>query len=551
MEKDNKKKAEGKEEFVIVSGVDDTIVATTNSTNENMIAERLEVAVRNYFAGNDRYASVFEGDSSNSAVTIARIDELAVNPQNSISKTREIANIVDYYIIKNYLIGMVDTIIRSNLNTNYKVSYNQVPSEKGRNNKKKLENAKKIVEDMLDKIDVKKLIRISIPATFAHGNYFFYMDYSSNQDKYTIHIFPLSIARVAPYRVDGEPVLMIDMTELKNRLEHNLPKKRGGKAYFFQKYEEEITKAYPKEIVDAFRNKDQYAVLDYRRTGVMRAGEDADGASLYGISQIFRALRDVVILDKFAAVDDSASSVKAKNILVQILRKDLLGPGGDRKAFNDIAFAHGELTRAVKNKICVYTASPAVEDVKWIEPKSNLIDRDNVTLYENRVLTTLGVGFLASGSIGSTISANISLKQLMRQINYISQQLEHVLEKFAQVALDEHGIEAEYIPRITVIDSEQLESDMRIDLAKMLYADLGLSRQTVLETLGLDIVDETERRKSENEKNLNEIFAPYLTAYTNSSNNDDEGGRPADKQSDNESKQVTDKERNQAKNDSK
>jgi hypothetical protein len=541
-------KSKDKDGFIIVSGVDDTIVATTDSTNANMIAERLELAVRNYFAGNDRYASVFEGDASNTGITLARIDELAVNPQNSISKTREIANIVDYYIIKNYLIGMVDTLIRSNLNTNYKVSYNQVPSEKGRNNKKKLENAKRIVEDMLDKIDVKKLIRISIPATFDHGNYFFYMDFSPNQDKYTIHIFPLSIARVAPYRIDGEPVLMIDMTELKNRLEHNLPKKRGGKAYFFQKYEEEITKAYPKEIVDAFRNKDQYAVLDYRRSGVMRAGEDADGASLYGISQIFRALRDVVILDKFAAVDDSASTVKAKNILVQILRKDLLGPGGDRKAFNDIAFAHGELSRAVKNKICVYTASPAVEDVKWIEPRSNLIDRDNVTLYENRVLTTLGIGFLASGSIGSTISANISLKQLMRQINYISQQLEHILEKFAQVALEEHGIEAEYMPRITVIDSEQLEADMRIDLAKTLYADLGASRRTTFEILGIDLEDEMERRQSENEKGLNDVFTPYMTAYTNSANNDNEGGRPADKQSNNETKQVTDKERNQAKN---
>ena len=540
-------KPKDKDGFIIVSGVDDTIVATTDSTNENMIAERLELAVRNYFAVNDRYASVFEGDASNTGITLARIDELAVNPQNSISKTREIANIVDYYIIKNYLIGMVDTLIRSNLNTNYKVSYNQVPSEKGRNNKKKLENAKRIVEDMLDKIDVKKLIRISIPATFDHGNYFFYMDFSSNQDKYTIHIFPLSIARVAPYRIDGEPVLMIDMTELKNRLEHNLPKKCGGKAYFFQKYEEEITKAYPKEIVDAFRNKDQYAVLDYRRSGVMRAGEDADGASLYGISQIFRALRDVVILDKFAAVDDSASTVKAKNILVQILRKDLLGPGGDRKAFNDIAFAHGELSRAVKNKICVYTASPAVEDVKWIEPRSNLIDRDNVTLYENRVLTTLGIGFLASGSIGSTISANISLKQLMRQINYISQQLEHILEKFAQVALEEHGIEAEYMPRITVVDSEQLEADMRIDLAKTLYADLGASRRTTFEILGIDLEDEMERRQSENEKGLNDVFEPYMTAYTNSANNDDEGGRPADKQSNNETKQVTDKERNQAK----
>lgn len=545
--KDTKKKQE--DGFVIVSGVDDkTIAATTNIDNEELIARKLEVAVRDYFAGNDKYASVFEGDNGSKAITVAKVDELAVNPQNDIGKTREIANIVDYYIIKNYLIGMVDTIIRSNLNTNYKVSYNQVPSDKGRNNKKKLENAKKIVEDMLDKIDVKKLIRISIPATFDHGNYFFYMDYSPNEDKYTIHIFPLSVARIAPYRIDGEPILMIDMTELKNRLEHNLPKKKGGKAYFFQKYEEEITKAYPKEIVDAFRNKDQYAVLDYRKTGAMRAGEDADGASLYGISQIFRALRDVIILDKFANVDDAASTVKAKNILVQILRKDLLGPGGDRKAINDIAFAHNELTRAVKNKICVYTASPAVEDVKWIEPKSNLIDKDNVSLYENRVLTTLGIGFLATGTVGSTISANISLKQLMRQINYISQQLEHILEKFAQVALKEHGIEADYMPKITVIDSEQLEADMRIDLAKMLYADLGLSRQTVLETLGYDIVDETERRQSENERNLNGVFFPYMTAYTNNGKNEDDGGRPADKQSKNEVKQVTDKERNNVKN---
>ena len=544
MEQDKKKNEDG---FVIVSGIDDNTVVATVS-DEKLVNERIEQAVRAYFAGNDRYTSVFEPDKSTSVVTLAKIDQLANNPQNDIGKTREIASIVDTYIIKNYLIGMVDTVIRSNLNTNYKVSYNQVPSEKGRNNKKKLESAKKIVEDMLDKIDVKKLIRISIPATFDHGNYFFYMDYAKDKEKYTIHIFPLSVGRIAPYRIDGEPVLMIDMTELKNRLEHNLPKKKGGKAYFFQKYEEEITKAYPKEIVDAFRNKDQYAILDYRKAGVMRAGEDADGASLYGVSQMFRALRDVVILDKFAEVDDSASSVKAKNILVQILRKDILGPGGDRQSMREIAFAHGELTRAVRNKICVYTASAAVEDVKWVEPKSNLIDKDNVKLYENRVLTTLGIGFLASGAVGSTISANISLKQLMRQINYISQQLEHILEKYAQVALHEHGIDAEYTPKITVIDSEQLEADMRIELAKLLYADLALSRQTVMETLGFDIVDETERRQAENEKDLNSVFYPYMTAYTNNGMYEDDGGRPADKRSNDENRQQRDKERNKVKN---
>lgn len=530
--------------FEIVSGVDDVIVVTTD--NSEMVQRRLEQAVQDYFAGNDKFASVFEGDRSTTIVTLARIDELANNPQNDIAKTREIAQIVDRYINKNYLVGMVDTIIRSNLNTNYQVSYKEIPYEKGRNGKKKLENAKRIVEDMLDKINIKKLIRISIPATFDHGNFFFYMDYDVPHEKYTIHIFPLSIARVAPYRIDGEPVLMIDMKELQSRLEHNLPKRKGGKAYFFQNYEEEITKSYPPEIVEAFRNKSQYAVLDYRRTAVMRAGEDADGASLYGVSQILRALRDVLILDRFADVDDSVSKIKAKNILVQILREKLLGVNGDRKAINDIAFAHGELARAVKNKTCVYTASPAVEDVKWIETKSGLIDKDNVALYENRVLTTLGIGFLATGNAGSTISANISLKQLMRQINYISQQLEHIFEKFAQVALDGHGIGAEYTPRISVLDSEQLEADMRLEFAKFLYGTMCASRRTVFETVGIDIEDEAERRQSENDNNMNDVFTPYLTVYTN--NGDEENnGRPADKDSNDETKQINDKERNEVK----
>lgn len=537
------------ENFMIISGVGDTIVATTDEDNESIVAKQIEQSVKDYFANNDRYASVFEYDNSGSGViTLAKIDELAINPQNSIKKTREIASIVDIYINKNYLIGLVDTIIRSNLNTNYKVSYNQVPSEKGRNNSKKLVNAKQIVEDMLDKIDVKKLIRLSIPATFDHGNFFFYMDYSKNKEKYNIHIFPLSVARVAPYRIDGEPVLMIDMTELKTRLEHNLPKRRGGKAYFFEKYEEEITKAYPQEIVDAFRNKDQYAILDYRRTGVMRAGEDLDGASLYGVSQILRALKDVIVIDHFSEVDDSASKVKAKNILVQILRKETLGQTGDRQTVKETAFAHKELVRAVKNKICVYTASGAVEDVKWIEPKSNLIDKDNVMLYENRVLTTLGIGFLATGKSESTVSATISLKQLMRQINYISQQLEHILEKYAQVALNEHGIDVNYTPKITIIDSEQLEADMRIEFAKFLYSVLGASRKTVFEAVNIDIEDEIERRKTENENNVGDIFTPYQTAYTNNGENDGEGGRPADKDSNDEEKQQNDKERNKAKN---
>lgn len=536
-----------KEDFQIVSGIDDVVVVTTTDSSSDY-QERIEQAVKDYFANNARYSSVFEPDSVVSHVTLAELDSLAENPQNSIDKTRKIAKIVDKYINKNYLIGMVDTIIRSNLNTSYKVSYNQVPSENGRNTKNKLKTAKQIVERMLDEIDIKKLIRMSIPCTFDYGNYFFYME--PIEDKYNLHVFPLSVARVAPYRIDGEPVLMIDMDELRTRIEHNMPKRKGGKAYFFEKYEKEITQSYPREIVDAFRAKDKYAILDYKRSGVMRAGEDRDGASLYGVSHILRALRDVVIIDKFADVDDTASNIRAKNILVQILRKELLGQNGDRQSIKEAAFAHGELLRAVKNKTCVYTAIAAVEDVKWIEPKSSLIDTKNVSLYENRVLSTLGIGFLAQGTAGSTLSANISLKQLMRQINYISQQLEHIIEKFAVVALEEQGISVEFAPKITVIDSEQLEAEMRIEFAKFLYGTLGASRKTVFEAINIDLTDETERRTSENQKNLDEVFRPYMTAYTNtgSDSGDENTGRPSDKDSNDENKQDYDKQRNEVQN---
>lgn len=529
--------------FEIVSGVDsETVVVTVNS--EINFETRVEEAVRDYLTNTNKYTSVFNPDPSICSVTREEIARLSVDPQNSIEKTRKIAKIVDTYINKNYLLGMVDTAIRSNLNTKYKVSYSKMTSELGRNKATKLGKAKIIVDDFLDQINVKKLIRTSIPNTFNHGTYIFYLETADSN--YAIHIFPLSVARIAPYRIGGEPVVMIDMDELKNKLEHNLPKRKGGKAYFFEKYENEIVAAYPESIVEAFRKKEKFAILDYRKCGVMRAGEDGDGTSLYGISQMLRAMSDVVVLEGFSDVDDAASKVKAKNILVQILRKELLGPTGERKTFNEAAFAHSELCRAVKNKICVYTGTAAVEDVKWVEPKSSLVDVNNVTLYENRVLSTLGVGFMAHGAGNTAVTSNISLTQLLRQINYISEQLEHILEKFTTVVLQEHGIEAEYAPKFYIVDSEQLEADLRIEFAKFLYGTLNCSRKTVFETINIDLADEAERRRSENEMGLDDIFKPYSIAYTNN-NDTNNTGRPADKNSKDPDKQEDDKERNETK----
>ena len=65
--------------------------------------------------------------------------------------------------------------------------------------------------------------------------------------------------------------------------------------------------------------------------------------------------------------------------------------------------------------------------------------------------------------------------------------------------------------------------------------------------VGLDIVDEAEKRIAEKDKDYDKIFSPRLTAYTNSKdkqNTDNKGGRPEDITDLNQGKNLYDKEYN-------
>ena len=98
--------------------------------------------------------------------------------------------------------------------------------------------------------------------------------------------------------------------------------------------------------------------------------------------------------------------------------------------------------------------------------------------------------------------------------------------------LDANGIGAEYCPTVHIIDSEMLDMDMRMDLAKMLYATFSVSRETAFGMVGIDVEDERVKREKEDADGLNDIFIPYATSFNSdgSSSNDDESepGRPRD-----------------------
>lgn len=50
------------------------------------------------------------------------------------------------------------------------------------------------------------------------------------------------------------------------------------------------------------------------------------------------------------------------------MREKCLGPSGDRRAFEEMAFAHDQLMQAWRNSTVIVTSAPSVQEIKYVEP---------------------------------------------------------------------------------------------------------------------------------------------------------------------------------------
>ena len=186
---------------------------------------------------------------------------------------------------------------------------------------------------------------------------------------------------------------------------------------------------------------------------------------------------------------------------------------------------------AWKQPTVVVTAPPQVENIAYVESKTELTDVNTVNNYRSKVLNTLGIGFLMDSSSQSVSTANISVSQLLRTINKISEQLEDILNRWYKQILLDNNISLDLCPEIKIIDSEVLDFELKKDLATTLYTMFNGSLETSLGIIGIDVNDETTKRKKENEEGLDEIFFPRNTAYTSpgggSNPKDNDAGRPS------------------------
>src|SRR5690606_34527081 len=101
-----------------------------------------------------------------------------------------------------------------------------------------------------------------------------------------------------------------------------------------------------------------------------------------------------------------------------------------------------------------------------------------VQSYRNEIMTTLGIGYLNNENSQTFTVANITITELMKNINKIAEQVEDIIERWYALFLENEGLDEDYLPTPEIIDSELMSQDLKIQLVDTLYNKLNLSLQT-------------------------------------------------------------------------
>lgn len=499
-----------------------------------------DAAIKQYDPENRMYTAYLKDESSGSEVGYDNLLTWSKSPQSDLNKTLQIISTCRQYVNFDDIIGLTNECIENNVCTKIRLTFRQ-PDEKELD-KKVIDEIRRLLMDFNEKIGLSAQLARSIPTAWRDGTYIMCLRQKDSKGvmDYVVDYYPLGVAEISSYEVGGQPYVLININELKNRLQKQYPKNKKKKGLFFDNMTEEVKATYPPEVYKAYIDKEQYAKIPIAYSGVLRVNNQN---KQYGLSPIFRALHPAMMLETFGNADRSTAKARAKKIIVQFLNKEILGDTFNRDSFAQQAYAHKNLLDAWKQPTVVVTAPATVRAMEYVEPKAETTNINLVNYYRQKEMNTLGISFLANGGAQSLSVANISLKQLMKTINKISRQWEDVLKKWYKMVLQENGYDPALAPDVQVIDAEMMEMDMKKDLVEMLFTKLNCSYETAFELLGINVEDEKTRRSAENKVGMDDVFKPRMTAYT--TNGDNQAGRPSNDDENTENKREYDKTRNQ------
>ena len=345
--------------------------------------------------------------------------------------------------------------------------------------------------------------------SYLEGTYILYL--RQKDTNWIIDYYPLGVAIISEYSVDGNPVVLIDINELTDALDSTVIMNRKRQPLFFKNVEEIIKENYPEEVYQAYKNKDTYAKLDVNRTGVIRIN---NMGNKYGLSPIFRSLSDAIYLDNLDNSDMVNNKAKAKKIIHQKLDPKLMGENGEKNGYAEMIYAHNNFLNSWRLPLAVVTTPAYVESLSYVEPSVENESSEKAKDYRTRIFTTLGMSFSDTVGANGVATVRMSFSQLLKTIDSIAEQVGKIFERFYLVLFEQNNISLDFMPSVSILNSELLELDVRKSLSQFIFTTLNASYKTSYELLGLDVDDERSRREDENDNGYEDIFAPRITANT-------------------------------------
>lgn len=495
-----------------VTEQDNVVIVTSVDSEKDAIKsvkKTLETSALDFEQKRHTYSRYLGGEESTTTDTLSLsdINDYAENPQNSLDDIKKINAIVKEYVNKDDIIGKVYESVQIYTNTQHSLKY---PNNLEENGKKNVEDEiKPLVENFNKKIDIKNFISTGVGTAFLEGNFISYLRINAKKNQAVIDFYPVSMVEVTEYSIDGEPAILFNVRNLKSRLRINSRKKKNGKDIFFDQMEKMIKNNYPPEVYKAYKNNENYALLDPKRVGLVRVN---NLGGLYGVTPIFKALKPALMLESIENADETIVKVRSKKIVHQKLRKEIAGTDYAKQALDEMSYAHNNLISAWKNKTVLVTTPWWVEDIKFISDDTPLTDTDTLKTYRSRVFNALGINFMDTEA--SLNLSNVSIADLMKTIDKIAENLAKVINKYYKVLLEENNKDIALAPEISIMTSELLSMEMRKSLAEFMFTKLGASYETSYEILGVSSAEtESTKRQAEKEKKYDEVFVPHANYF--------------------------------------
>lgn len=484
----------------------------------------IETAMQKYNAlDRPEIYSVSTAEGAKSAeIALAEIDSLAVGLNTSLDKTVDANRIILRYANSDPLMGFAYSTIMANVPTDFDVVFTRAEGDE--EDADEYAKIKQVITEFNRDIKLPRLIPQLVDTTWMEGNAPVVLRVKNGAGN--IDILPLAIMHPSPYSIGGDCVMQVEVGTLKDRLSKTYPKtKKTKRSVYFENIGKEIQANFSPEVYVAYRDGEPICRMPTKYADCLRVNSHNRP---YGVSPFFRCLRPLTILKTLENADASEAKARSKYIIFQKLRKEMLGSNANSRNISlaEQVVAHNNLVAALKTNLAAYTGNASVESVEFVSAKSTGEDSVKLnTTYTTKYLDSLGISWVDTELPNGT-EANLSVKNLIKSINTVLNEIERVVNKFYLTMLEENGIsDPMYIPSLHIAKAESLELSLKKDIAQFVYGTLNGSLTTAFKMMDLDIENEASRRIEEKAKGYEDIFTPRETAYTRSSSSG-EAGRP-------------------------